>query len=117
VVVALRAIQSEAEEGAAESGDAVHDGLNAELLGIDAALLVDLGVAVEAGGDLLLGRGVGEEIAGELFNDELVVGLISIQRVDDPVAVFPDLARGVDGVAVGIGVAGDVEPRRAQRSP
>ena len=79
VVMALGAVDGEAEEGAAESGDAVHDGFDAELLGVDAAFLVDLGVAVETGGDLLLGRGVGEEIAGELLDDELIVGLVAVQ--------------------------------------
>jgi hypothetical protein len=50
------------------------------------------------------------KVAGELVDDELVVGLIAVERGDDPIAVFPDLARRVDGVAVGIGVAGNIKP-------
>jgi hypothetical protein len=111
VIVALRARDGEAEEGGAERVDAVDDALDAELLGVDATLLVDLGVAVEAGGYLLFDGGVGQEVAGELFDDELIVGQIAIEGVDDPVAVLPDLARGIDRVAVGVGVAGEVEPR------
>ena len=111
VVVALGATDGEAEERTAKRGDAIHHRLDAELLGIDAALLVDLSVAIETGGNFLCGRGLREEIAGELFDDELVVGLILIQRGYDPVAVFPHLARRVDGVAVGIRVTRYIEPR------
>ena len=53
MVVALSAIQREAEERTAKCGNAIHHGLDAKLLRIDAALLVNLGVAVEAGGDFL----------------------------------------------------------------
>ena len=37
-------------------------------------------------------------------------GMSLVEGVDDPVAVLPDGARGVDAVAVGVGVAGQVEP-------
>jgi hypothetical protein len=69
--------QGQAEQGGAGGVDAVDHGLDAELLRVDAALLVDLGVAVEAGGDAL-GRGWrGEEIAGQLFDHKLVEGLVA----------------------------------------
>ena len=110
MIVALGAGDGEPEEGATEGRDAVHHGLDAELLGVDAALLVDLGVAIEAGGHLLFDGGIRPKVAGELVDDELVVGLIAVERGDDPIAVFPDLARRVDGVAVGIGVAGNIKP-------
>ncbi len=42
--------------------------------------------------------------------DELVVRHVAIEGVDDPIAVEPDEARRVFFVAVGIGVAGGVEP-------
>lgn len=46
-----------------------------------------------------------------MLNHKLVIGQILIQGGDDPVAVFPHLARGIDRVAVGIGVTRRVEPR------
>src|SRR4029079_9023223 len=88
-------------------GDAVDDGVDAELLEVDPAFLVDRGVAVEAGGDLLLQGRAGAEVAGDLVDRELVEGHVAVQGVDDPVAVLPDRARGVDAVPVGVGVAGE----------
>ncbi len=67
-------------------------------------------VAVEARGDALGHRRIGQQIAGELFNQELVEGLVGVEGVDDPVAVGPDLAVVVEVQAVGVGVAGGVEP-------
>ena len=55
-------------------------------------------------------RGVRAEVAGELVDGELVERHVAVQGVDDPVAVLPDRARGVDAVAVRVGVAGQVEP-------
>ena len=55
----------------------------------------------------------GQQVAGDLLDDELVVGQVAVEGVDDPVAVEPDLARLVLLVAVGVGVAGRVEPEPA----
>ena len=59
-------------------------------------------VAQEAGGHDLLGGGVGNEVAGELFGEEGVVAFVLHERVDDPVAPSPHVAMVVDGVAVGV---------------
>ena len=113
VVVALGAADGEAEPDGAGGGDAIEDAVDAELFFVDAAFLVDLGVAMEAGGDFLAFGGVGQEVAGELLDGELVEGHVGVEGVDDPVAEFPDLAGGVDGIAVAVGVAGLVEPPAA----
>ena len=52
----------------------------------------------------------GQQVAGQLLDRELVERQVAVEGVDDPVAVLPDRARGVDAVAVGVGVAGQVEP-------
>src|SRR5262245_21849403 len=52
-----------------------------------------------------------EQVARDLLAEELVVGLVGIEGVDDPVAVSPGL--GVDEVpllARALGVPGDVQP-------
>ena len=54
--------------------------------------------------------GFGQQVAGDLLDDELVEGLVAVERLHDPVAIFPDGARLIEGVAVGIGVARQVEP-------
>ena len=59
----------------------------------------------------MIDAGVRQQIARELFDGELVEGQVAVERVHHPVAVFPDLAGRVDGVAVGVGVTRDVEPR------
>ena len=51
-------------------------------------------------------------VAGQLFLDEAIPGLVGVERADDVVAITPCV--GADricvGVAVGVGVARDVEP-------
>ena len=44
------------------------------------------------GGDDLILCVVGQQVAGNLFDDELIIGLVLIERIDDPVTVEPDLA-------------------------
>ena len=78
------------------------------------------GGAEEAGGgdsfDLIGGGGgtgliVDELVAGELFEEEAVDGLVRVEGLDDVVAVLPEgLALGVTGVAASVAVAGDIEP-------
>jgi len=44
-------------------------GVHAELLGIDAAFFVDHRVAQVAGGDELILRWIGQQVAGKLLNE------------------------------------------------
>ena len=106
VVVALRAADGEAEPDRARRADAVDHAVDAELLDVDAAFLIEGRVAVEARGDALGFAGVGQEVARELFDREAVEGQVGVERVHHPVAIFPDAARGVDRVAIAVGVAG-----------
>jgi hypothetical protein len=54
--------------------------------------------------------GVREEVAAELFDGELVEGFVFVEGADDVVAVGPDGAGGIVGVAGGVSIAGEVEP-------
>jgi hypothetical protein len=65
---------------------------------------------VKAGGDLLIEPCPGKHVAGQLLDCELVERQIEIERLDDPVAIFPDRPAAVDRVAVGVRVSGHVEP-------
>ncbi len=111
VVVALGARERAAEPHGPRRGDPVHQRLEAVLLDVDPALLVELAVAVEAGRDLLLERRVLQHVAGELLDGEVAERQIAIERVDHPVAVLPGRAALVLLVAVRVGVAREVEPR------
>ena len=45
-----------------------------------------------------------------MFDDELAVGFVGVEGVDDPVAPAEHVAGAVVLIAVGVGVAGGVEP-------
>ena len=110
VVVADGAAGGESEPDLGDGFGAVAGVEDEVFLGDGAALVGGHVAAVEAGGDFLVEGGVGEEVAGELFDGELVEGLVAVEGVDDPVAVGPHFAEVVEVEAVGIGVAGGVEP-------
>ena len=59
---------------------------------------------------LLGGRGVRKHVARDLLDREPVEGHVRVEGVDHPVAVGPDRAAVVLLVAVGVGVAREVEP-------
>ena len=67
-------------------------------------------VALKAGGDALRERGVGQEVAGHLFEDELVEGHVACEGIDHPVAPAPHDAFAIGLVAVGVGITGGIEP-------
>ena len=110
VVVADRTVRGEAEPDGGGGLDSVA-GVVREVLVFDGATLVGGHVApVESGGDALVVGGLGEEVTGDLVDGELVEGLVAVEGADDPVAVGPHLAVVVEMEAVGIGVAGGIEP-------
>ena len=53
---------------------------------------------------------LGQQVAGQLLDRELVERQVAVEGVDDPVAPRPHAAQAVDVVAVRVGVAGRVEP-------
>ena len=83
----------------------------AEHFGIHAAFAIGQRVAVEAGGDTLFDGGVGQQVARELFDRELVKRHVAVERVDHPMAIAPcPGARRVLFKAVAVGVAREVKP-------
>ena len=115
VVVAAGALEREPHEGGGGRLDPVGHIFDAVFLRDDAPFGREHVVATEAGCDPLRPAGIGQEIAGELLHDEAVVGHVAGEGVDHPVAPRPLRPLLVVVVAVGVGVAGDVEP--LQRHP
>ena len=113
MIMALGACDGQSEERGSSGGDTVDDGFDSKLFAIDAAFLIDLCVSVKSGGDQLVSGGVGEEIAGELLGDKLIEGAVFVVCLDHVVAVAPDGSLGIDTIAVGIRVAGKIEPMPA----
>ena len=58
-------------------------------------------------------RRMRQQVAGDLLDDELVVGHVFVERVDDPVAIHPHEPRLVFFETVRIGIAGRIEPDSA----
>ncbi len=110
VGVALAALQGQPQPSGAGGGHAVGHGVEPEFQRIDAALLVEHRVAVETRGDLLVEGGAGQQVAGELLDREPVERHVGVEGADHPVAVRPDAALAVLLVAVGVRVAGQIEP-------
>src|SRR4051812_12507691 len=62
--------------------------------------------AIKTAGDFLVECVFGQEVAGELFDGELIEGFVAIEGADDPIAVGPHFAVIIEVNAVAIGIAG-----------
>ena len=114
VVVALGALHGQTHPGLGRGAHPVHGVGHEVLLGNGPALVGVHVVAVEARGDARLGRGVGQEVAGELLQREAIEGQVAREALDQSIAPGPHVATAVDRVAVGVGVARQVEPGHRQ---
>ena len=110
VGVALGTLGGDPQHCLAEAVDPVEHLDHPELLRDDRPFLVEHAVAKESGGHDLILRGIRQEIPGDLLDHEAVVGEIAVEGPDHPVAPRPLLARRILLVAVGVGVAGEIEP-------
>ena len=110
VIVTLGARHRQAEPGRGGGVDPVEQVHEPLLLGDRAAFAVQEVIAVEPAGDLVLGRGPGQEVAGQEPDGELIERHVVVQGLDQPVA--PDPLPGVAVLleAVAVGVAGGIEP-------
>ena len=110
MVVAPGAAEGQAQPGQAGGLDAVDHGLDPPFLGDRAALAGQPVVPVEAGGDELVAVRLGQEVAGDLLDGELIERQVPVERADHPVAPGGHVAAAVGLVAVAVGVSGEVEP-------
>jgi len=110
VGVALGTLDGQAEDTLADRVHPVEHRFHTELFGIDTSFFVDHGIAEEAGRDDLILGCIRHHVAGDLVDNELVVGEVAIEGVDDPVAIEPDLSRLVFLVSIGVGITSGVEP-------
>ena len=112
VVVAARAFEREPEERSAKRRNTVGDALLPELLRNRAAFLGHAMQPMERGCDAVVDRRVRQQVAGDDARDELVERHVRAQRTQQPVAPRPRAHLAVRLVAVGVGIAREVEPGR-----
>ena len=79
-------------------------------LGDDAAFVGGDVASMKAGGHQPVQAGVGQQVAGNLLQRELVEGLVPVESPDHPIAVGPHLPIVVDVDPVGVSVAGRIQP-------
>ena len=67
-------------------------------------------IAVESGGDQHFTAGFRQQVARQLPLDELVVGLVAVEGLNDPIAVRRHVAQAIHGIAMGIGKTCQIQP-------
>ena len=114
MIVAARAAHRQAQPDGRRGFDAIDDVLDGVLFGDDAAFGVGAMIAIEAGGDVLLERGIGQQIAGQLLDRELIERQVAVVGLDHPIAPPPHVAVAVDPGSRWCRHSG---PRRASAPP
>ena len=114
MVVTAGALHRQAHETVARGHHAVIDAVLSELFGDRTAFESHAMKPVEGGRDALVLRRRRQQVAGELFGQELVVGLVLIEGLEYPVAPRPGEHRLVARVAPGIGITRKIEPADRQ---
>ena len=110
VVVAPRAPERQAQPHGRGRRYPIDHVLHQELFGDDAPLAVLAVVPVEGGGDSLAQRGFGEQVAGKLFDGELIKRHVGVVGIDHPVAVPPHGSFGIGLIPAGVSIPGAVQP-------
>ena len=84
---------------------------DAEFFIIGSTFGIGHGVAMEGSSEQLILGSVGQKIACELIDGELIIGKIAVEGIDNPIAEGPCVkAQRVGAIASGICVAGEIEP-------
>ena len=117
VIVTAGAAHGQAQPDRGGGLDPIHHVFHPVFLGNDPAFPVSAVVAIEGAGDPLIQRGVRQHVACDLLDGEVVEGEVPVEGVDHPVAPAPHAALGVGLVAVGVGIAGGVQPTNGHALP
>ena len=111
VRVALGTADRQPQPDAAGGGHAIEDRLDAKLLLVGAPFGVGERLAVKGRGQPLARRRARQQVAGQLLDREAIERHVGVDRVDHPIAIPPGVGpRVVLLIAVGVGIAGQVEP-------
>ena len=108
--MALCTADGESKPRGCSGANPVDHGEITKLQRINAAFLVDHGVAMKARGNDVVGCGIWQQVAGELPGSELIQRHTVVDCSNHPIAIHPDRAFAVFLIAIGIGVAGQIQP-------
>ena len=110
MAVTLRAGEGCAHQRFPGGVHAVEYGGSAEFLIVGSSLIVGHRVAVEGGGEKLVVGRVGEEVAGQLFRNKLIIRFIVVERLNQPITISPNAPDIIPFIAFGVGITGEVHP-------
>jgi hypothetical protein len=117
VVMALRTTHRGSHPHGHGGVDSIDNRLDAKLFQVSACFVTEGRVAMEAGGNALVVSGVGQEVAGKLFDRKSIERQAAVEGVDHPVAIEPDVSWSVAFIAVRVGIGGMSSHQAAIRSP
>src|SRR5688572_30219338 len=89
MVVALGTAHGEAEPDGSHGIRPINHLLNPVLLRVCAAFAISQRVPVKSGSYALIDSCIGKQIPGDLLNCEAIKRHVTVQRIDDPVAIAP----------------------------
>ncbi len=100
VIVTAGAVEGLSEPNGCGGFDSIGGVFREELICENASFFVEHVVSMETGGNALIEGRVGEEVACELFNGELVERHVFVEGTNHPIAPRPEFAVAIDLVAV-----------------
>ena len=114
VVVTLRTLHGHAHEACGNGVDFIDDVSNPVFLGYRSPLMGIHAIAQKSRGHLLFGCGTGKQVTGQLLNDKFAVRLVLNEGLNHPVPPAPHVTVVINGIAVGVGIAGSIQPVECQ---
>ena len=110
VIVALGTFHGESQPNRTRGGDAIVQDVGAEFFHLRSSGEIDGNIAVESRCHKLAGRGIGKQVARQLFDGELVKRHVVVQGANDPVAIRPHRPQVIVLITIGIRISGQIEP-------
>src|SRR5262249_45146995 len=111
VVMAARASDRKPQPDGAKRRGAIEYRGNAKFLLIGSAFLIGQCLPIESSGDPAAAGGIQQQVSGELLGAETIERKVSVDGIDDPVAIEVGVGtRAIGLVTIRIGITGKVEP-------
>ena len=110
VIVALRAGNGRAHPRGHGGIHSIDHGDVSKFLIIRASFAIGLSVSMKSGGNELVVGWLGKQVAGQLLARKLIKREIAVKRADNPVAIGPNCARLIIGIARTVSITRKIQP-------